>query len=130
MKKPATVKDKRAQQMNENSKKDNPLMKRFAEFHNLKSEPVKKTVEFDDDFEDVAIVGTSTSMEKPYLRITGKADPSTVRPEPVLKKVLAFLIEKYRKGKSYDYILGQFKSLRQDLTVQHIRNSFTVKVYE
>lgn len=61
-----------------------------------------------------------------YLRITHAPDPSTVRPEPVLKKVLAFLQAKYKNGTPYEYISEQFRSLRQDLVVQHIRNDFTV----
>lgn len=55
-------------------------MKRYAEFNQLKKEPVKAVVESDDEIDDIPIVGKSTSMEKPYLRITGRADPETVRP--------------------------------------------------
>ena len=66
-------------------------------------------------------------MEKKYLRITSHApDPSTVRPEHILKKVLEFLRNKYKNGAPYEYISEQFRSLRQDLLVQHIRNAFTV----
>jgi hypothetical protein len=32
-------------------------------------------MEMDDQINDIPIVGKSTSMEKPYLRITGRADP-------------------------------------------------------
>ena len=76
------------------------------------------------------ILGTSTEMEKPYLRITSTPDPATVRPEAVLRKVLEFLVSKYQKGSPYEYISEQFRSLRQDLTVQHVRNKLTVEVYE
>lgn len=44
-------------------------------------------------------------MEKKYLRITSfTPDPSTVRPEHVLKKVLEFLRSKYKNGAPYEYV--------------------------
>ena len=33
-------------------------------------------------------------------------------------------------GESYFYVLDQFKGMRQDCTVQHLRNALTVRVYE
>ena len=53
-----------------------------------------------------------------------------MRPLPVLKKTLDLLKRRWREGAEYHYICDQFKSLRQDLTVQRIRNEFTVSVYE
>ncbi|KAI8975109.1 SAC3/GANP/Nin1/mts3/eIF-3 p25 family-domain-containing protein [Mycotypha africana] len=76
------------------------------------------------------IVGTSTELEKPYFRLTSAADPATVRPLPVLRKAFKFLLKKWREEENYSYICEQFKSMRQDLTVQRIRNDFTVQVYE
>ncbi|CBF79222.1 hypothetical protein AN7031.2 [Aspergillus nidulans FGSC A4] len=55
---------------------------------------------------------------------------SNIRPLPVLMKTLDLLKKKWKKDNNYTYICDQFKSLRQDLTVQHIRNEFTVSVYE
>lgn len=73
------------------------------------------------------IVGKNTSIDKPYLRITGRPDPETVRPEPILKKALAHFTNEYKQGKiAYDVLISQLKSIRQDLTVQHIRDEFTV----
>ena len=56
-------------------------------------------------------------------------DPSTIRPLPVLIQTLDFLKNRWRKEGNYPYICDQFKSMRQDLTVQRIKNYFTVQVY-
>ncbi|KAI9158243.1 THP3 [Paramyrothecium foliicola] len=76
------------------------------------------------------IVGTSEVLEKKYLRLTAPPVPSNVRPERILKQTLDLLKKKWRKESNYSYICDQFKSMRQDLTVQHIKNDFTVSVYE
>jgi hypothetical protein len=82
------------------------------------------------DWDEFTIVGTMAQLEKPYLRLTSAPDPSTVRPLAVLQKTLEFLKARWLQGRDYGYICDQFKSLRQDLTVQRIKNEFTVKVYE
>ncbi|KAG1447417.1 hypothetical protein G6F56_009269 [Rhizopus delemar] len=79
---------------------------------------------------DDTVIGTSTKLEKQYLRLTSAPDPSTVRPLFILKQTLELLREKWRDEQNYTYICDQFKSLRQDLTVQHIQDEFTVQVYE
>jgi len=77
------------------------------------------------------IVGRSKELEKPYLRLTSEADPENVRPVPVLQQALELLVNKYKnQAVKYDYVCDQLKSIRQDLTVQRITTSFTVKVYE
>lgn len=48
----------------------------------------------------------------------------------ILKQTLDLLKKKWKDEQNYSYICDQFKSLRQDLTVQHIQNDFTVLVYE
>lgn len=60
-----------------------------------------------------------------------------VRPEHILRKTLAFLLRVAREeekgdggGRGWIYLDEQFRSLRQDLTVQHICNEFTREVYE
>lgn len=75
-------------------------------------------------------VGLNTNLEKRYLRLTSAPKPADVRPEHILRQTLDLLKKKWRKEGNYAYICDQFKSLRQDLTVQRIRNEFTVSVYE
>ena len=76
------------------------------------------------------VVGRCQDLEKKYFRLTSAPNPDTVRPLPVLQNTLDLLKKKWKKDNNYGYICDQFKSLRQDLTVQHIRNEFTVNVYE
>ncbi|BCS30395.1 SAC3/GANP domain protein [Aspergillus puulaauensis] len=76
------------------------------------------------------VVGRCQDLEKRYFRLTSAPNPDTVRPLSVLVKTLDLLKKKWKKDNNYTYICDQFKSLRQDLTVQHIRNEFTVSVYE
>lgn len=75
------------------------------------------------DFEKLKVVGTSSAMEKDYFRLTSPPDPSTVRPEKILKKAIVALRKKLRNNEvEYIYVCSQLKAMRQDLTVQHIRN--------
>lgn len=76
------------------------------------------------------IVGRCQDLEKNYFRLTSAPNPDTVRPLSVLQKTLDLLKKKWKRDNNYGYICDQFKSLRQDLTVQRIRNEFTVNVYE
>ncbi|KAH0608639.1 uncharacterized protein H6S33_001773 [Morchella sextelata] len=76
------------------------------------------------------LVGTCEKLEKQYFRLTSAPDPTQVRPLHVLEKTLELLKKKWRTESNYSYICDQFKSLRQDLTVQHIKTDFTVLVYE
>ncbi|OBZ73492.1 Cytochrome c1, heme protein, mitochondrial [Grifola frondosa] len=76
------------------------------------------------------IVGTSQEIFKDYLRLTSEPKPEQIRPYPVLQQTLDQLKKRWREKVSYSWICSQFKSLRQDLTVQRIKNEFTVTVYE
>jgi SAC3 family protein LENG8/THP3 len=76
------------------------------------------------------VVGTCQDLEKGYFRLTRAPRPHEVRPQHVLERALDLLKKKWRQHADYNYICDQFKSMRQDLTVQHIKNSFTVDVYE
>ncbi|BEI91361.1 uncharacterized protein CcaverHIS019_0401810 [Cutaneotrichosporon cavernicola] len=82
------------------------------------------------DWDHHTIRGTSTRLEKSYLRLTSEPNPADVRPLPVLKQTLALLKKKWKENRNYAYALDQFKSVRQDLTVQRVKNEFTVEVYE
>jgi hypothetical protein len=101
----------------------------------LRSRPSLYDASLSTDGEEVnwdalTIRGTSQALEKPYLRLTSAPDPSTVRPEPVLKKSLKMIKSKWRSNPDYLYSCEQLKSIRQDLTVQHIKNKFAIEVYE
>ncbi|XP_042511415.1 SAC3 family protein A-like isoform X2 [Macadamia integrifolia] len=81
----------------------------------------------DIDWDSLTVKGTCQEIEKRYLRLTSAPDPATVRPEEVLEKAL-LMVQNFPKN--YLYKCDQLKSIRQDLTVQRIRNVLTVKVYE
>jgi hypothetical protein len=79
------------------------------------------------------IVGTNPELFKDYLRLTSEPRPELIRPYQVLQQTLIELKKRWRESRekfSYNWIRNQFKSLRQDLTVQRIKNEFTVEVYE
>lgn len=76
------------------------------------------------------VVGTCQKLEKNYFRLTSAPKAEEVRPLPVLEEMFVLLRKKWKTEHKYSYACDQFKSLRQDLTVQHIKNEFTVRVYE
>ena len=78
-----------------------------------------------------AVKGTCQVLEKPYFRLTSAADPAEVRPEEILEQSLKLMCKKWKKRQNdYRYIDEQFRSMRQDLAIQRIKNSLTVRVYE
>jgi len=82
------------------------------------------------DWSSFAIKGTSATVEKKYLRLTAAPDPATVRPPSVLRKALELAKKNWLEHGDYHATCDAFKSIRQDLTVQCIRDAFTVQVYE
>lgn len=122
--------------VSEDEHQKNKRIKRFEETNIVKSsdEILNVDTSFNRldviDWDEHTIVGRSQQLEKKYLRLTSAPNPETVRPLSVLKKTLEFLKTKWKEENNYIYICDQFKSLRQDLTVQRIKNDFTVMVYE
>ncbi|KAK5095108.1 hypothetical protein LTS08_008270 [Lithohypha guttulata] len=76
------------------------------------------------------VIGRCQKLEKNYFRLTAAPNPDHVRPLDILKQTLDLLKKKWKEQGNYGYICDQFKSMRQDLTVQHIKNEFTTNVYE
>mmetsp|Transcript_3798 Transcript_3798/g.10925 ORF Transcript_3798/g.10925 Transcript_3798/m.10925 type:complete len:371 (+) Transcript_3798:273-1385(+) len=74
--------------------------------------------------------GTSSKLEKQYLRLTSAPDRSAVRPPAVLERALQNLKDKWLLGVSYVYACDQLKAMRQDLVVQGVRDMLAVETYE
>jgi len=76
------------------------------------------------------IMGTSNLVFKPFLRLTTAPEPWEVRTRTQLPKSFAAVINKWKDEHNYKWTCEQLKSIRQDLTVQCIRDEFMVEVYE
>ena len=74
--------------------------------------------------------GTCMDVEKAYMRLTTAPDPATVRPARVLQAALHRVQTRWRSQHDYKWACSQLKSIRQDLTVQRVRDQFAVLVYE
>ena len=129
---PSEKRQKKAAASDASSKFDQGELEKRRQRFNLGKPGSNKTTpaKDEDEMPTGPVVGTNMALEKSYFRLTAPPKAETVRPLHVLEKTLAMLTKKWRAEKNYNYICNQFKSLRQDLTVQHIKNAFTVKVYE
>jgi hypothetical protein len=133
---PNEKRQKKAAASDVSSKLDQAELEKRRQRFNLgkpgsnKTKPWGASAKDEDEMPTGPVVGTNMALEKSYFRLTAPPKAETVRPLHILEKTLAMLTKKWRAEKNYNYICNQFKSLRQDLTVQHIKNAFTVKVYE
>jgi hypothetical protein len=81
--------------------------------------------------QEKALQGTCTDLEKPFLRLTTLPRASDVRPLRVLRKALSLAQSRWwMQERDWAHTGEMLRSIRQDLTVQMIRNEFTVEVYE
>jgi len=76
------------------------------------------------------VAGKSRQVEREYLRLTAQPSPENVRPLAVLRKSLKLVKQKWVAENNYQKAWTQLKSIRQDCTVQHLKNDFVVEVYE
>ena len=88
-------------------------------------------VDSEGDWDRHAVQGSCMKMEKKYFRLTGPPDPGAVRPPKVLRAALDRVIKLYRAGQcDIHYAEDQLKAMRQDVTVQHVKGSLPVRIYE
>lgn len=76
-----------------------------------------------DEDEELALadsggMGTNTSLEKDYLRLTSMPRQSDVRPPAILAAALRMVKAKWSKQPDYTYACEQLKSIRQVGKVQ------------
>ncbi len=77
------------------------------------------------------LVGTSKALEKNFLRLTTEPRVEDVRPQVVLKRAMKMVKRRWKNEQvDYKWACEQLKAIRQDLSVQNVRNDITVDVYQ
>jgi len=76
------------------------------------------------------IIGTSDALFKPFLRLTTAPEAWEVRTRHQLPISFRAVVKKWKEEKNYKWTCEQLKSIRQDLTVQCIRDEIMIEVYE
>jgi hypothetical protein len=120
---------KKSQTMEPSSKFQADLDKRRQRFE-LDKTPHHSWSSDEDEATTGPVIGTCQVVLKSYYRLTSAPKPENVRPQPILQQALDILKKKWRETSDYNFVCDQLKSIRQDLTVQRIKNSFTVEVYQ
>eukprot|EP00375_Theileria_parva_P000101 XP_762770.1 hypothetical protein [Theileria parva strain Muguga] len=106
----------------------NEIHRREQRSHRFKNTNTKPTYNFN-PVKGKKIVGLNQDIEKPYLRLTSAPNPLIVRPEQVLVKSFKHVFDKFMRTRNYTYIQEQFRSIRQDIQVQHLKSPFVVRMY-
>jgi len=74
--------------------------------------------------------GRSQDLERPFMRFSEAPRPEEVRPLPVLREAFKKTREKWTKDQDWSYVGEMLRSIRQDLTIQMLRDIFVVEVHE
>ena len=129
----ATRSKKQKKHSTHSNQPSHSLSRTTAKPSTLSFSPAFASALLDDDDEPVTadpIQGTNQSIEKDYYRLTSAPQPAAVRPLAVLSLALGRVKERWKATREYGWCCNQLKSIRQDLTVQHIRNAFACECYE
>jgi len=80
--------------------------------------------------DDKPLEGSCAEVERPYLRSSGVRRASDVRPPHVLKQAFALVRERWGEKRDWVYASEMLWGIRQELTMQMVRDTFAVEVYE